>query len=186
MFRSLPAALLLALALTGCSAGVQLPGTPPPGGTQLPPAPITAEPPAAPAALDACALLPLDLAERTIEGRSPLQTSSAPGGSECLYSSPADEPFDNLYSVDLDLIEGGSLESARAGLAQPTVVIADESGLGDGAFSAVNVTFAAVVCESDGVLYEVEVGAPPVPDAIAANSAFALGAARTLAAEYCG
>lgn len=144
------------------------------------------EPDAEAGELDACALLPLDLAEETIERRVRLQTQSAPGGSECLYGNvDRNQP---PYAVDLDVQVAGpeTLQNLRTGYAQPTVRIADESGLGAGAFSALNVTSATVVCVGDGVAHEVEVMAPPFPpEDIAANAAFALERVRGLAARYC-
>lgn len=173
-------------------SGPAAPATVAPAGSAAPgPAPATT--PAAgdgpgTAELDACAHLPLALAEQTIEHRTSLQTASAPGGPECLYGTTSSDP-NLIYSVDLDLSTAtdDSLEMARAGYAQPNVVIADEPSLGEGAFSALNLTSASVDCVADGVMFDVSVGGIPFPpEAVPAQAEFALRQARALAAEYCG
>lgn len=141
--------------------------------------------PATGGSLDACALLPESLAEQVVGGR-PLVTESVPGGPECLWVSPQGTAPSETFSVDLDLspADASSLASARAGYTGHQ--IADESGVGDGAFSATVGTFASVDCVSGGVLHDITVAGPSdPPSAEAATRAAALKAARTLASRYC-
>ncbi|MGE3284808.1 MAG: hypothetical protein AB7J32_01745 [Pseudonocardia sp.] len=143
---------------------------------------------AAPGSLDACSLLPQQLAQQVVGGRS-LVTESVPGGPECLWVSPqGTEPSEN-YSVDLDVSAADdaatTLASAREGYTGGHV-IAEETGFGDGAFRATVGTFASIDCVSGGVLHDITVSAPSdPPSAEAQNLAVALKAARTLATRYC-
>lgn len=136
--------------------------------------------------LDACALLPLAVAESAIDSKVTLSTSSVPGGPECLYG--AANPNDSPYSVDLDVspAQADSLATEREGYAQPNVEIADETGFGPGAFSALNVTSASIDCVKGGVLHDITVTAPPFPpDAIPANAQFAQRGAQAIAKRLC-
>ncbi|MHA6793572.1 hypothetical protein ACVGVM_08660 [Pseudonocardia bannensis] len=194
---------LCALALLGAVAGCQSP-TPEPAATEPGVARSAASEPtglldvpgqpaddgagAAPSNLDACSLLTLPVAEETVDRRTTLMwVDNALGPQRCLYGQTGTDP-DSEYSVRLDLLAHieGSLAFARETATQPNVVVADEAGLGTGAYSAVNVTFAEVGCTADGVDHLVTVGAPATPPGvIEAHAAFALEKARRLAGRYC-
>jgi hypothetical protein len=193
--RGIAPALLTAvvLALTGCTTSVG--GSPSPAGQQgtgaqptAAPAQPTTEPGgSAPGALDACGLLTEETAEAVIEGRADLSTSSTPGTSECLYQGV--DANDRPYAVDLDVSEGspGALAANEAGYRGGGLETTPEPALGNGAFSALNITAASVSCVANATLFDISVTAPPFPpDDVEANAEIALNAARTLGASFCG
>ncbi len=182
------------LALTACATtvgGSPSPAGQPTTGTAQPTSPAT-EPTAeagsgAPGALDACGLLTEATAEAAIEGRADLSTSSTPGTSECLYQGV--DANGRPYAVDLDLSEGspGALAANEAGYRGGGLETTPEPALGDGAFSALNITSASLSCVGNATLFDITVTAPPVPpDDVEANAEIALTGARTLGTSFCG